>query len=89
MPTISIFYGITVMVYWMDTGQHNRPHIHVRYAEYEASVDIKTGERLAGDFPRKKLNLLQTWMDLHQDELMANWEAACEGEQTTKIEPLR
>ena len=65
------------------------PSYSYTIAEYEASVDIKTNEHLAGDFPRKKLNLVQTWIELHRDELMANWEAASNGEEINKIEPLR
>jgi len=41
MPTLCVFYGITVMMYWMDNKQHHLPHFHVRYAEYEASIAIK------------------------------------------------
>jgi hypothetical protein len=89
MPTLSVFYGITVMMYWVDIDRHSLPHIHVRYGEYEASVDIQTGERLAGDFPRKKLNLVQTWIELHREELLANWGLAVDGESISKIEPLK
>jgi hypothetical protein len=89
MPTISIFYGIKVMMYWMDTGQHNQPHIHLKYAEHTASVDIKTGQLLAGKLPPKKLKLVQEWIDLHRDELMANWELASSGESVFGIEPLK
>lgn len=89
MPPISTFYGITVMMYWMDNKQHHSPHFHVKYAEHKASIAIATGNVLDGHLPRKKLKLVQAWMDLHQDELIANWEAASEGKPTNAIEPLR
>lgn len=88
MPTLSVFYGIKVMIYWMDGKRHHRPHIHVKYAEYSASVDIQTGNILAGDFPPKKLKLVQAWIEIHQDELMTNWELASGGQPINKIEPL-
>jgi hypothetical protein len=73
MPTLSVFYGIKVMMYWLDTGQHNRPHIHVKYAEYKAVIDIKMGELLAGDFPPKKLNpdYSQSFLPFSKFELYA------------------
>jgi hypothetical protein len=89
MPTLSVFFGITVMMYWVDIGQHNLPHIHAEYAEHEVVINIETNQVIVGHFPRRKLKLLQAWVDLHQDELMANWEAAADGETIQKIEPLR
>ena len=35
MPTLSIFYGIVIQIYWYD---HAPPHFHARYAEHEAQV---------------------------------------------------
>jgi hypothetical protein len=89
MPTLSVFYGIKVMMYWLDTGQHNQPHIHVKYAEYEAVIDIESEQIIVGDLPRKKLKLLQVWMDIHQEELIMNWKLAASGESTKPIEPLK
>lgn len=88
MPIISMFYGIIIRLYLIDNQQHNLPHIHARYAEFEASIDISDGEILVGDLPRKQLRLVQAWIELHRDELMANWELAVSGENPYKIEPL-
>jgi Domain of unknown function (DUF4160) len=88
MPIISMFYGIIVRLYLLDNKHHNLPHIHAKYAEHEASIEIASGEVLAGELPRKQLRLLQAWIELHQDELMADWELAANGEQPYKILPL-
>ena len=37
MPTISMFYGILVLMYFRDNKRHNLPHIHVRYQGEEAA----------------------------------------------------
>lgn len=58
----------------------NLPHLHARYAEFEASVNLSDGEVLAGTLPRKQLRLVQAWIELHRDELMADWELARSGE---------
>ena len=89
MPTISMFYGILVVMYYEDTGRHNTPHIHVRYQGKKASIAIEDGTVLAGDFPAKQLRMVLAWMDIHHDELLADWELAVSGEEPFRIPPLR
>lgn len=89
MPVISMFYGIIVQLYFFDNDKHNLPHIHIKYAEYNASIAIETGEILAGNFPNKQLKLVQAWIEIHKDELMANWSLAIEGNALFKIDPLK
>lgn len=88
MPIISMFYGIIIRLYLIDNKQHNLPHIHARYAEFEASISIAEGEILSGTLPRKQLRLVQAWIELHRDELVADWELAVHGESPYKIAPL-
>ena len=88
MPIISMFYGIIIRLYLMDNKHHNIPHIHAKYAEFEVSISIGEGEILAGTLPRKQLRLVQAWIELHRDELMADWELAVIGEAPYKIIPL-
>jgi hypothetical protein len=52
------------------------------------SISLDDGEILAGQLPRKQLRLVQAWIELHRDELLADWELACSGEQPYKIDPL-
>lgn len=89
MPAISMFYGIIVYLYFMDNKQHHCPHIHVKYQEDEVIVSIPDGEVLEGSIPSSKMKLLQAWIELHKDELVANWQLAISGQQLYKIEPLR
>ena len=89
MPSISMFYGIIVYLYFKDNKQHNKPHIHVRYQEDEVIVAIPGGEVLEGSIPGNKMKLLEAWIELHKDELVADWELAAAGQQPYKIEPLR
>ena len=88
MPIISMFYGIIIRMYLLDNKHHNLPHIHAKYADFEASVGIDEGEILAGNLPRKQLRLVQAWIELHRDELLANWEIATGGDHPYKIKPL-
>ncbi|MFZ1402741.1 MAG: DUF4160 domain-containing protein [Anaerolineae bacterium] len=88
MPIISMFYGIIIRMYLIDNQQHNLPHLHAKYAEFEASISIEDGEILAGKLPRKQLRLVQAWIELRHDELLADWELSLSGEQPYKITPL-
>ena len=88
MPIISMFYGIIIRMYLIDNQHHNLPNFHAKYAECEASISIEDGEVLAGELPRKQLRLVQAWIELHRDELQADWELAVAGENPYKITPL-
>ncbi|MBX3044834.1 MAG: DUF4160 domain-containing protein [Ignavibacteriae bacterium] len=88
MPTISMFYGIMVRMF-MGKSEHNPPHIHVSYGGYNASFDINKNELIEGKFPLKQTRLVQAWIELHQEDLLADWEIAQNGESPFKIEPLR
>jgi hypothetical protein len=65
------------------------PHIHVRYQGERASIAIETGDLLAGKLPPKQIKLVQAWIELHKDELLANWQLVNEGEEPYKIAPLQ
>ncbi len=86
---IICFLRYYLMMYFLDNKEHNIPHFHVRYAEYEASVAIETGEIIVEDFPRNKLKLITAWAEIHRDELKMNWKMPCEGQPVNKIEPLK
>lgn len=79
---------IYIHLYLIDNQQHHLPHIHAKYAEFEASIGIAYGEILSGDLPRKQFRLVQAWIELHRDELEADWEIAVSGETPYKIIPL-
>lgn len=88
MPELSRFMGMVIKLLYMDNLQHNKPHIHVYYGEYEASIGID-GELLAGSIPLKQLRIIQAWVIIHEEELYKAWNNAVKGEAFGKIEPLK
>ena len=88
MPTISMFFGILIKMNWSDVGQHNTPHFHAFYGEYEAVFGLD-GEMIAGSFPNRQSAYVKAWTLLHEDDLAANWKLAVNGEETFRIDPLR
>jgi len=88
MPELSRFFSIVIKMLYDDTKQHNKPHVHVYYNEYEAAVAID-GEFLSGDLPPKQSKLLLAWLAIHEEELYAAWNKAVQKIPFDKIEPLR
>lgn len=84
MPTVSMFYGIIIT---MNYNDHNPPHIHVKYQDNNAMLDMD-GEIMQGTLPRKQLRLVQAWIEYRRDEILANWELAAKGENIYRIDPL-
>jgi len=75
--------------YFADNKRHKMPHIHVKYQESETVLALPEGDILEGSIPTNRLKLVQAWIEIHRDELMADWELAASGQQPYKIEPLR
>ncbi len=88
MPTISMFYGILIRMYWQDNDRHKLPHFHAFYGENEAVFGFD-GDVIAGEFPKKQAAFVKAWALLHEDELAANWKLAENGEETFRIDPLK
>jgi hypothetical protein len=51
-------------------------------------LDSSDAEIIVGELPRKQLRITQAWIELHRDELMADWDIAMCGELPYKIAPL-
>ena len=89
MPTISMFYCILILMYFYDDKKHSRPHIHAEYGEHQASIAIDDGFVLGGSLPRPKMKLVQAWIEIHKEDLLADWKLAVAGEPVFKIDPLK
>lgn len=89
MPTISMFYGILVLMFFRDNRRHNLPHIHVRYQGEEAVLSIDDGSVIDGNLPRKQIRMVQAWIEIHKEELLVNWDLAVNGEEPFRIAPLQ
>ncbi|MBE0637692.1 MAG: DUF4160 domain-containing protein [Bacteroidales bacterium] len=85
MPEISRFYGIMVYMFYYD---HQPPHFHVKYQDYEATINIHDGI-VKGELPRRALRLIYEWLDLHHEELLLNWKLLEQNKPLFKIEPLK
>lgn len=87
MPEISRFHGIVVRIFY-ETSRHQRPHLHATYSGHLASLSIDPPALLAGYMPRQQLHLILAWIELHQEELLANWELARLQQPLNRIQGL-
>lgn len=88
MPTISFFYGIIIRMFFQDTDRHHLPHIHAEYQGDIAVFSIETGEILSGTIQKTKIKLVDAWIEIHREELMADWQLAKNGQKVFKIKGL-
>ncbi len=86
MPTISMFYGILIKMYW---DEHAPPHFHAIYGDFKATIDIRGLAINEGSLPRRASQLVLDWAELHQQELLEDWDL-CQIKQHPKpIDPLK
>jgi hypothetical protein len=64
------------------------PHIHAEYQGQVAVYAIENGAVLAGAIPLKKHKLVVAWIEIHQEELMADWDLAVSGKKPFRIRGL-
>jgi hypothetical protein len=85
MPEVSRFFGITIRMYY---DEHDPPHFHAIYGEYEIEVGIDPIVVLYGKLPNRAISMVIEWAALHQNELQANWERMRAAQPVRKIVPL-
>ncbi|MFN7584971.1 MAG: DUF4160 domain-containing protein [Bacteroidota bacterium] len=82
---MSFFLGVIIRMFYRD---HNPPHFHAFYADFEGIFDIEKNELIGGELPPRVLGIVTEWTALHQDELLENWERARQQESLKTIAPL-
>jgi hypothetical protein len=70
MPTIAIVAGVRIIIYPKD---HLPPHLHAKFAEYEALISIVTGDVLEGSLPRAKQRAVQGWLAANREQVAYVW----------------
>ncbi len=83
MPEITRFYGIVIKIFF--TREHNPPHFHAVYGEYNAEISIENGEMIEGDLPQKAQELIKEWWKIHQSEIEKMWNT----KTLKKLPPLK
>lgn len=82
--TISAYYGIDVSL----APEHDAPLIVARCQNAEAHIRIDDGRIESGRLPSAKLILVQAWVEIHRQALIANWRNARRTGEVFSIAPL-
>jgi len=88
VPELSRFYGIIIRMFMEAGGQHHRPHFHAYYGEDVAIYVVSPIELIAGSLPRRQQRFVEAWAELHEDELIADWQLLQSGQVPLAIAPL-
>jgi hypothetical protein len=89
MPELSRFFGIIIRMYAEANVSHHAAHFHAYYQEQVAIYGIDPVELIAGALPRRQHRLVEAWAELHQADLLADWQRLQEGRKPQPIEPLK
>lgn len=85
MPELKRFDGIVIYLMFNDIKHHNKPHVHVFYGEFRASVAID-GTILAGELPAKQYKAVQEWLKKNEEKAYAAWNLAVQNKHFEKID---
>ena len=83
-----MFFGIIIRMYYAPK-EHNPPHIHAYYQDFKVVINILNCELMEGELPPRQIRILLAWIEIHQDELMADWKLCQNGEKPFSIDPLK
>ncbi len=89
MPELSRFFGIIIRMYAELGAPHHVPHFHAYYQDAVAVYRIDQVELISGSLPRRQQRLVEAWAELHQAELLADWQQLQAGQRPLPIEPLK
>jgi hypothetical protein len=74
MPTVSRFYGIAIKMFFIQR-EHQPPHFHAVYGEYNALFAIDSLEMIEGDLPKRAERLVKEWAERYRTELQTMWDS--------------
>ncbi len=88
MPELSRFFGVIIRMY-LEVGEpHHLRHFHAYYQDCAAVIALEPIELIAGALPRRQRRLVEAWAELHQEELLTDWERLQRGQTPLPIAPL-
>ena len=88
MPELSRFFGIIIRMYTEIGGPHHVPHFHAYYQSEVGIFSLDPVELIAGTLAKRQRRLVEAWAELHQDELIQDWQLLQAGRKPAPIEPL-
>jgi hypothetical protein len=89
MPELSRFYGIIIRMFSEPSERHHAPHFHAYYGEHVAVFSISPVALIIGFIPQRQQRLVEAWAELHEEELLSDWQLLEQGRKPSPISPLQ
>jgi len=89
MPELSRFFGIVIRMYVESFTPHRLPHFHAYYQDAVAVYGFDPVGLLAGSLPSRQQRLVEAWAEIHQQELLEDWQLLQAGRTPVPIDPLK
>lgn len=89
MPELSRFFGVIIRMYMEAGAPHHLAHLHAYYQDDVAVFGLDPIELIAGSLPRRQRRLVEAWAEMHQAELLADWQLLQAGQTPVPIDPLQ
>lgn len=67
---------------------HQKPHFHAYYQDHVGIYSLDSLELIGGGLPKRQQRFVEAWAELHQQELLADWQRLQEGKRPLPIKPL-
>ena len=88
MRELSRFYGIVIRMFAELATPHHQPHFHAYYQDSVGIFSLEPIEVIAGEFRKRQRRLVEACAELHQAELLADWQLLQAGQRPLPIAPL-
>ena len=89
MPELARFFGIIIRMFSEPSERHHVAHFHAYYGEHEAVFSISPVALVIGFLPQRQQRLVEAWAELHQGELLDDWQLLDQGRKPKPISPLQ
>lgn len=89
MPELARFYGIIIRMFSEPSGRHHVAHFHAYHGEHIAVFSISPVALIARTIPQRQQRLVEAWAELHDEELLINWQLLQQGRKPSSITPLQ
>lgn len=86
---VSAFYGLVVAYAATKNKQSVAPYVIVIHEGRDSGVALLDNHLIYGYLPQGKLLLTNAWIEIHKEELLANWHSGRLTGEYFKVEPLR
>ena len=85
---LSLFHGIVIRMKYAPEAT-SPPHIHADFQGHSALITLDSCEMTQSSLPTKQERLAIAWVEIHREDLLANWALVNAGQAPVVIDGLK